>query len=121
MDLEEVYLRQIDQKLKRQNQLQEENNELLKALLKALSKQGDNNMHKILATTFILTLTTCYPVHADRLQSLEINKIWVDGEVIASSPMETKSLNQSSLYAVIKMEDEVIHHCYSIRVVDFII
>ena len=38
MDLEEVYLRQIDQKLKRQNELQNENNELLKALLKALSK-----------------------------------------------------------------------------------
>jgi hypothetical protein len=38
MDLEEVYLRQIDQKLKRQNELQEENNELLKALLKVLSK-----------------------------------------------------------------------------------
>ena len=38
MDLEEVYLRQIDQKLKRQNELQEENNELLKSLLKALSK-----------------------------------------------------------------------------------
>ena len=38
MDLEEVYLRQIDQKLKRQNELQEESNELLKALLKALSK-----------------------------------------------------------------------------------
>ena len=36
MDLEEVYLRQIDQKLKRQNELQEESNELLKALLKAL-------------------------------------------------------------------------------------
>ena len=38
MDLEEVYLRQIDQKLKRQNELQEENNELLKELLKALRK-----------------------------------------------------------------------------------
>ena len=38
MDLEEVYLRQIDQRLKRQNELQEENNELLKELLKALSK-----------------------------------------------------------------------------------
>ena len=38
MDLEEVYLRQIDQKLKRQNELQEENNELLRELLKALSK-----------------------------------------------------------------------------------
>ena len=37
MDLEEVYLPQIDQKLKRQNELQEENNELLKELLKALS------------------------------------------------------------------------------------
>ena len=38
MDLEEVYLRQIDQKLKRQNELQEENNELLKALIKVLNK-----------------------------------------------------------------------------------
>ena len=38
MDLEEVYLRQIDQKLKRQNELQKENNELIKELLKALSK-----------------------------------------------------------------------------------
>tara|TARA_A100001011_G_scaffold300596_1_gene313958 strand:- start:372 stop:488 length:117 start_codon:yes stop_codon:yes gene_type:complete len=38
MDLEEVYLRQIDQKLKRQNELQEENNELIKALLKTLGK-----------------------------------------------------------------------------------
>ena len=38
MDLEEVYLRQIDQKLKRQIELQEKNNELLKAILKALSK-----------------------------------------------------------------------------------
>ena len=38
MDLEEVYLRQIDQKLKCQNELQEENNEPLKALLKVLSK-----------------------------------------------------------------------------------
>ena len=35
VDLEEVYLRQIDQKLKRQNELQEENNELLRALLKS--------------------------------------------------------------------------------------
>ena len=38
MDLEEVYLRQIDQKLEHQNELQEENNKLLKELLKALSK-----------------------------------------------------------------------------------
>ena len=38
MDLGEVYLRQIDQKLKRQNELQQENNELLKELLKVLSK-----------------------------------------------------------------------------------
>ena len=38
MDLEGVYLRQIDQKLKRQNELQEENSELLNALLEALSK-----------------------------------------------------------------------------------
>tara|TARA_B100000029_G_C17328289_1_gene870737 strand:+ start:314 stop:442 length:129 start_codon:yes stop_codon:yes gene_type:complete len=34
MDLEEVYLRQIDQKLKRQNELQEESNSILREILK---------------------------------------------------------------------------------------
>ena len=38
MDLEEVYLHQIDQKLKCQNELQAEYNELLKELLKVPSK-----------------------------------------------------------------------------------
>ena len=33
MDMEEVYLRQITEHLKRQNELQEENNKLLKELL----------------------------------------------------------------------------------------
>jgi len=33
MDMEEVYLRQITELLKRQNELQEENNKLLKELL----------------------------------------------------------------------------------------
>ena len=36
MDMEEVYLRQITEHLKRQNALQEENNKLLKELLKKL-------------------------------------------------------------------------------------
>ena len=38
MDLEEVYLRQIDQKLKQNNELQEETNKLLKAILRELTK-----------------------------------------------------------------------------------
>ena len=38
MDLEEVYLRQIDQKLKRQNELQEEINTILREILKVLTK-----------------------------------------------------------------------------------
>ena len=38
MDLEEVYLRQIDQKLKQNNELQEEANKLLKAILRELTK-----------------------------------------------------------------------------------
>ena len=33
MDMEEVYLRQITELLKRQNELQEQNNKLLKELL----------------------------------------------------------------------------------------
>ena len=33
MDMEEIYLRQITEHLKRQNELQEENNKLLKELL----------------------------------------------------------------------------------------
>jgi hypothetical protein len=36
MDMEEVYLRQITELLKRQNELQEENNKLLKELLQKL-------------------------------------------------------------------------------------
>ena len=38
MDLEEDYLRQIDQKLKQNNELQEETNKLLKAILRELTK-----------------------------------------------------------------------------------
>ena len=38
MDLDEVYLRQIDQKLKENNNLQEETNKLLKAILRELTK-----------------------------------------------------------------------------------
>tara|TARA_B100001057_G_C22453860_1_gene796134 strand:+ start:30 stop:155 length:126 start_codon:yes stop_codon:yes gene_type:complete len=36
MDLEEVYLRNIDQKIKQNNTLQEETNKLLKEILKEL-------------------------------------------------------------------------------------
>ena len=38
MNVEEIYLRQIDQKLKLQIQIQEENNKLLKSILRELSK-----------------------------------------------------------------------------------
>ena len=37
MDMEEVYLRQITEYLKRQNQLQEKNNDLSRDLLQKLS------------------------------------------------------------------------------------
>ncbi len=37
MDMEEVYLRQITEHLKRQNELQEANNDLLRELLQKLS------------------------------------------------------------------------------------
>ena len=37
MDMEEVYLRQITEYLKRQNELQEKNNDLLNDLLQKLS------------------------------------------------------------------------------------
>ena len=39
MDMEEVYLRQITEYLKRQNELQEANNDLLKELLKKMVNQ----------------------------------------------------------------------------------
>ena len=39
MDLEEVYLRQIDQKLKQNNELQEETNKILKAILRELTNK----------------------------------------------------------------------------------
>ena len=39
MDIEEVYLRQITEILKRQTELQEANNELLKELLQKMGNQ----------------------------------------------------------------------------------
>ena len=39
MDMEEVYLQQITEHLKRQNELQEENNKLLKELLQKFGNQ----------------------------------------------------------------------------------
>jgi len=39
MDMEEVYLRQITEHLKKQIQLQETNNDLLKEMLQILSNQ----------------------------------------------------------------------------------
>ena len=39
MDMEEVYLRQITEHLKKQNELQDENNNLLKELLQRLDEQ----------------------------------------------------------------------------------
>ena len=39
MDMEEVYLRQITEYLKRQTELQEANNDLLKQLLKKMGNQ----------------------------------------------------------------------------------
>ena len=44
MDLEEVYLRQIDQNLKRQNKLQEETIVLLKSILNELSNGKKENV-----------------------------------------------------------------------------
>ncbi|MFL2790434.1 MAG: hypothetical protein ACJZ8I_01240 [Paracoccaceae bacterium] len=36
MDLKEIYLRQMDQNIKRQGELQEENNRILKEILKEI-------------------------------------------------------------------------------------
>ncbi len=41
MDLEEVYLRQIDQKIKQNNVLLEENNKLLKEIILALKTKKE--------------------------------------------------------------------------------
>ncbi len=41
MDLEEVYLRQIDQKIKQNNDLLEETNELLKEIILALKTKNE--------------------------------------------------------------------------------
>ena len=41
MDLEEVYLRQIDQKIKQNNDLLEETNKLLKEIILALKTKNE--------------------------------------------------------------------------------
>ena len=51
MDLEEVYLRQIDQKLKQNNELQEETNRLLKELLSELKKNQEKRDTLLISTS----------------------------------------------------------------------
>ncbi len=56
MDMEEVYLRQITEYLKRQNQLQEDNNALLHDLLQKLSNWR-GIIHEKLILTFVMSLS----------------------------------------------------------------
>ena len=51
MDMEEVYLRQITEHLKRLNELQETNNDLLNELLNKLSKQIKETMQILIQNT----------------------------------------------------------------------
>ena len=51
MDMEEVYLRQITEYLKKLNELQETNNDLLNELLQKLSKQIKDNMQILIQNT----------------------------------------------------------------------
>ena len=51
MDMEEVYLRQITEHLKRLNELQETNNDLLNELLQKLSKQIKDTMQILTQNT----------------------------------------------------------------------
>ena len=51
MDMEEVYLRQITEHLKKLNELQEKNNDLLNELLQKLSKQIKDNMQILIQNT----------------------------------------------------------------------
>ena len=125
MDLEEVYLRQIDQKLKRQNELQEENNELLKELLKALSKQGDNIMHKILAAAFILALTACYPVHAEKYTVDDLIKIITKGKILASnlnySPSDSWNAPEERHFNLLVLYNKKLFICFVMDTKDFIV
>ena len=51
MDMEEVYLRQITEHLKKLNELQETNNDLLNELLNKLSKQIKDTMQILTQNT----------------------------------------------------------------------
>ncbi len=51
MDMEEVYLRQITEHLKKLNELQETNNDLLNELLNKLSKQIKETMQILVQNT----------------------------------------------------------------------
>ena len=48
-------------------------------------------MYKILAAAFILVLSTCHPVHAEKITGSDAMKIWKDGEVQAREGV-TKAL-----------------------------
>ena len=47
-------------------------------------KLGERLMYKILAAAFILTLTTCYPVHAIMSTGKTAERLLVEGHIINS-------------------------------------
>ena len=64
-------------------------------------------MHKILATAFILALTACYPVHAERITGKDALEVWENGEIIK---IELNS-GTSSVWSGVIMYARQIHIC----------
>ena len=74
-------------------------------------------MYKILAAAFILVLSTCHPVHAEKITGSDAMKIWKDGEVQAREGV-TKALilyqnNLHLCYLYMDNDESLVSDCYS--------
>jgi len=73
-------------------------------------------MYKILAAAFILVLSTCHPVHAEKITGSDAMKIWKDGEVQAREGV-TKALilykkNLHLCYLYMGDDESLVSDCY---------
>ena len=55
-------------------------------------------MKHIITTAFILTLTACYPVHAEMVLLEEAEEIWVNGEIITINTFNKQGTSTSKAF-----------------------
>jgi hypothetical protein len=74
-------------------------------------------MHKVLSAAVIIALTSCYPVHGEKVTGSDAMEIWKDGEVQAREGV-TKALilyqnNLHLCYLYMDNDESLVSDCYS--------